>query len=178
MSLVRGSVNCDKREFDGEDARVSDTISTADLYDSRGDKLQSVSLQFQDIGGVAGFTGRIRTVRCFQDNALVKAVLSEPGEGQVLVVDGGGSLETALMGDLIAALAVDNGWAGVIIHGAIRDRVAISTLPLGVKALGSNPAKSAKTGAGERDVVLSIGGVTFQPGATVWCDADGILVER
>ncbi|WP_336652175.1 MULTISPECIES: ribonuclease E activity regulator RraA [unclassified Leucobacter] len=152
-------------------------ISTADLYDERGDELRSVSLQFQNIGGLSGFTGPVRTVRCFQDNARLKALLSSPGEGAVLVIDGGGSLETALVGDVIGSLAVDNGWAGLIVHGAIRDRVALGTLPLGVKALGSNPAKSTKTGEGETDVPVEIGGVVFQPGATVWCDEDGILVE-
>lgn len=154
-----------------------DTISTADLYDERGERLQSVSLQFQDCGGDTGFTGTVRTVKCFQDNALLKSVLGTPGDGAVLVIDGGGSLETALVGDIIAGLGADNGWAGLIVNGAIRDRVAIGTLPLGVKALGSNPAKSTKTGAGETDVPVTFGGVTFTPGATVWCDADGILVE-
>lgn len=154
------------------------TVSTADLYDELGDTLQSVSLQFQNIGGHTQFTGKIRTVRCFQDNALLKSVLSTPGEGAVLVVDGNGSLETALVGDIIAALGVEHGWAGVIVNGAIRDRVAIGELPLGLKALGSNPAKSTKTGAGEMDVPVTIAGVTFKPGNTVWCDEDGILTER
>lgn len=152
-------------------------ISTADLYDERGEGLRSVSLQFQNLGGMSGFTGPIRTVRCFQDNALVKSLLSSPGEGAVLVIDGGGSLETALVGDVIAGLAVDNGWAGIIVNGAVRDRVALGTLPFGVKALGSNPAKSGKTGSGEADVPVEIGGVVFRPGATVWADDDGILVE-
>ena len=155
-----------------------DTIATADLYDERGPELQSVALQFQDCGGDTSFAGPVRTVRCFQDNALLKSVLSTPGEGAVLVIDGGGSLETALVGDIIAGLGTDNGWAGLIVHGAIRDRAAIGTLPLGVKALGSNPAKSTKTGSGEVDVAVSFGGVTFTPGLMVWCDADGILTER
>ena len=152
-------------------------ISTADLFDERGDQLRSVSLQFLNLGGMSGFSGPIRTVRCFQDNALLKSLLSSPGEGAVLVIDGGGSLETALVGDIIAALAVDNGWAGLLVNGAVRDRIALGTLPIGVKALGSNPAKSTKTGAGEVDVTVEIGGVQFVPGATVWCDDDGILVE-
>ncbi|GAB2562519.1 ribonuclease E activity regulator RraA [Leucobacter ruminantium] len=152
-------------------------LSTADLYDEHGEQLRSVSLQFQNLGGMSGFSGPVRTVRCFQDNALVRQQLQTPGDGAVLVIDGGGSLETALVGDIIASLAVDNGWAGLIVHGAIRDRVAIGTLPLGVKALGSNPAKSSKTGAGEVDVPVEIAGVVFRPGATVWCDDDGILVE-
>ncbi|MGI8392963.1 ribonuclease E activity regulator RraA [Leucobacter sp. Z1108] len=157
---------------------MSDTISTADLYDERGEQLQSVSLQFRDFGGVTGFAGPIRTVSCHQDNALLKSVLATPGEGAVLVVDGGGSLATALVGDLIAALAVDHGWSGVIVNGAIRDSAAIGTLPLGVKALGTNPAKSTKTGSGASDIVVTFGGASFRPGAWVWCDGDGILVER
>lgn len=153
-------------------------VSTADLYDERGSELQSVSLQFQNIGGTAGFAGRVRTVRCFQDNALLKQILSTPSRGEVLVIDGAGSLQTALVGDIIAGLGVENGWAGLVVHGAIRDRVALGDLPIGVKALGSNPAKSTKTGEGEADVVVEFGGAVFRPGATVWCDEDGILVER
>lgn len=154
------------------------TIATADLYDERGDALDSLALQLHDIGGRAAFDGPIRTIRCHRDNALVKATLATPGDGAVLVIDGGGSLESALVGDLIAASAVENGWAGLIVHGAIRDRVAIGTLDLGVKALGSNPRKSAKAGIGELDVPVEIAGVVFRPGAHVWADADGILVER
>lgn len=154
------------------------TIATADLYDERGEELDSLALQFQNIGGNIAFDGPVRTIRCHRDNALVKATLATPGDGAVLVVDGGGSLESALVGDLIAASAVENGWAGVIVHGAIRDREAIGELPLGVKALGSNPRKSAKDGVGEVDVPVEIAGVVFRPGAHVWADADGVLVER
>ena len=96
----------------------------------------------------------------------------------MLVIDGGGSLQSALVGDLIAASAVEHGWAGIIVHGAIRDREAISVLPIGVKALGSNPRKSAKDGVGEVDVPVEIAGVVFTPGRHVWADADGVLVER
>ncbi len=154
------------------------TIATADLYDERGDELDSLALQLHDIGGHVAFDGPVRTIRCHRDNALVKELLATPGEGAVLVIDGGGSLESALVGDLIAASAVENGWAGIIVHGAIRDRVAIGELPLGVKALGSNPRKSAKAGVGEVDVPVEIAAVVFRPGAHVWADADGILVER
>jgi regulator of ribonuclease activity A len=154
------------------------STATADLYDERGDDLQSLALQLLDLGGHVAFEGPIRTVRCHRDNALVKSVLATPGAGAVLVVDGGGSLESALVGDLIAASAVSNGWAGVIVNGAIRDRVALAGLPLGVKALGSNPRKSAKEGAGEVDVDVLIAGVRFSPGSHVWADADGVLVER
>lgn len=154
------------------------TIATADLYDDRGDELDSLSLPMIDLGGHVAFDGAVRTVRCHRDNALVKQVLATPGAGAVLVVDGGGSLESALVGDLIAASAVENGWAGVIVNGAIRDRVAMAALPLGVKALGSNPRKSAKDGVGEVDVPVTIAGVVFTPGRHVWADADGVLVER
>ena len=154
------------------------TIATADLYDERGDALDSLALQLHDFGGRVAFDGPIRTVRCHRDNALVKALLATPGEGAVLVVDGRGSLESALVGDLIAASAVENGWAGIIVHGAIRDREAIAALPLGVKALGSNPRKSAKEGIGEVDVPVEIAGVVIAPGRHVWADADGVLVER
>ncbi len=153
-------------------------LLTADLYDQRGEDLQSVSIQFQNLGGEARFSGPIRTVTCFEDNALLKSVLSTPAAGEVLVIDGGGSLNTALMGDMIAELAVQNGWAGVVINGAIRDRVAIGTMPLGVKALGSNPRKSSKAGVGVTDAVVMFAGVTFTPGRTIYCDEDGILVER
>jgi regulator of ribonuclease activity A len=152
--------------------------ATADLYDLHGDALQSLPLQLRSFGGAAQFEGPIRTVRCFQDNALVKQVLQTPGDGAVLVVDGAGSLETALMGDMIAQSAVDAGWAGVIIHGCVRDSVALGRMPLGVKALGTNPRKSAKEGTGELHVPVRFGGVVFRPGARAYADEDGVLVER
>ncbi|MCS3843622.1 ribonuclease E activity regulator RraA [Microbacterium sp. AK031] len=154
------------------------TKATADLYDEFGEELQSLPLQLRSFGGRAAFDGPIRTIRCVEDNALVKTMLATAGNGAVLVVDGGGSLQTALMGDMIAASAVANGWAGVVIHGAIRDSVTIDDLDLGVKALGTNPRKSAKLGAGEVDVDVSFGGVLFRVGAHLYSDEDGILVER
>ncbi|MER7369789.1 ribonuclease E activity regulator RraA [Nonomuraea wenchangensis] len=154
------------------------TISTADLYDEHGDQLDSCHLQLRQYGGRRAFSGRIATVRCHEDNALLKSVLSEPGEGRVLVVDGGGSLRAALMGDVIAGIAVASGWAGVVIHGAVRDVAALRDLDLGIKALGSNPRKSAKTGAGERDVPVTFGDAVFHPGAELFSDEDGILVTR
>ena len=154
------------------------TIATADVYDERGEELDSLGLQLQDFGGHAAFDGPIRTVRCHRDNALVKSLLATPGEGAVLVIDGGGSLDSALVGDLIAGSAVENGWTGLIVHGAIRDRATIAGLALGVKALGTNPRKSAKDGVGEVDVPVTIAGVVFTPGRHVWADLDGVLVER
>lgn len=148
---------------------------TADLVDEHGDGIGSCDTQFVQYGGRAAFRGVAVTVSCFEDNALLKSVLGEPGEGRVLVVDGGGSVHRALMGDVIAGLAVANGWAGVV-NGAVRDVAALRELPIGVKALGSNPRKSTKTGAGERDVVLRLGGCEFRPGDVVVSDEDGIVV--
>jgi regulator of ribonuclease activity A len=155
-----------------------ETPATADLWDERGDELMSLSVPLADFGGVARFSGPARTVRCFEDNALLKSLVSTPGDGAVLVVDGGGSVQTALMGDMIAMIALENGWSGIIIHGAVRDRTALAGLPLGIKALASNPRKSGKTGAGEADVVLTIGDTVIAPGKHVFADEDGVLIER
>jgi regulator of ribonuclease activity A len=154
------------------------TIVTADLYDERGDQLDSCDLQLRQYGGRRSFSGAVVTVRCHEDNVVLKSVLDEPGEGRVLVVDGGGSLHAALMGDMIAGTAVANGWSGVVINGAVRDVTALRELDLGVKALGSNPRKSGKEGTGERDVPVTFGGVTFHPGAELFSDDDGILLTR
>src|SRR5690349_12008286 len=132
--------------------------NTADLYDEYGESLGSCDTQLRQYGGIAKFGGPAVTVSCFEDNALLKSVLGEAGGGRVLVVDGGGSVHCALLGDVIGGLAVANGWAGVIINGAVRDVAALRELPIGIKALGANPRKSTKTGAGERDTVLEFGG--------------------
>lgn len=150
---------------------------TTDLYDDHEEICETCSIQFRDFGGRNRFFGRIRTVRCFHDNVLFRQLLSEPGEGGVIIVDGGGSTAIALMGDMLAARARDNGWAGVIINGAIRDSADIAGIDIGVKALGVNPAKSAKQGEGETDVELEFGGVFFRPGDWVYCDEDGILIS-
>ena len=149
---------------------------TADLVDEYGEALESCDTQLRQYGGRAMFQGEITTIRCHQDNGMVKAVLAEPGQGKVLVVDGGGSVHSALIGDLIGASAVENGWEGVVINGVVRDTAQLAELDLGVKALGSNPRKSSKTGAGERDVPVSFGEATFTPGARLVSDADGVVV--
>ena len=153
-------------------------FSTADLVDEHGEALQSCDLQLRQFGGRRRFHGPIRTVACFEDNALVRQVLSEPGDGAVLVVDGGGSLHTALVGDLIAGLAQANGWAGVVVHGAVRDTEALGGLDIGIKALGSNPRRSAKAATGQIDVPVRFGGVTFRPGEHLYSDEDGVVVLR
>jgi regulator of ribonuclease activity A len=149
---------------------------TADLVDDIGPDVRSCDVQFRQFGARAQFAGPISTVRCVEDNALVKSVLSAPGDGGVLVIDGGGSLHTALVGDLIAELARSNDWAGLIVHGAVRDAPALRDIDLGIKALGTNPRKSGKTGTGERDVTVSFGGVEFVPGDIAYSDDDGIVV--
>jgi regulator of ribonuclease activity A len=149
---------------------------TADLVDDIGPDVRSCDVQFRQFGGRTQFAGPISTVRCLQDNALLKSVLSTPGDGGVLVIDGEGSLHTALVGDVIAELAHSNGWAGLVVHGAVRDAAALRDLDLGIKALGTNPRKSSKAGVGERDVTVSFGGVTFVPGDIAYSDDDGIVV--
>jgi regulator of ribonuclease activity A len=151
-------------------------FTTADLVDEHADAVQSCDLQLRQMGGRRRFTGTIRTIRCERDNGLVKQTLAEPGEGCVLVIDGNGSLSSALVGDMIAGSAVRNGWAGLVVNGVVRDSEALAELDLGIKALGTNPRKSSKAGVGEVDVEVSFGGVTFSPGHTLWSDDDGILV--
>jgi regulator of ribonuclease activity A len=152
------------------------SFTTADLYDEHGDALGSCDLQLRQFGGQRAFHGLAVTVQCYEDNALLKSVVSTPGEGRVLVVDGGGSVHSALMGDVIAKLAADNQWAGVVISGAVRDVSVLATIPIGIKALGSNPRKGTRTGAGQRDVPVTFGGATFNAGDHVWCDDDGVVV--
>lgn len=149
---------------------------TADLVDEIGPDVRSCDTQFRQFGGRASFAGPITTVKCFEDNALLKSVLSERGNGGMLVIDGDGSLHSALVGDVIAGLGVDNDWVGLIINGAVRDAATLRTLEIGVKALGTNPRKSSKTGDGQRDVAVQFGGVVFTPGDIAYSDDDGIVV--
>ena len=150
---------------------------TSDLVDEHGDRIRTCSVQFRQYGRVLRFCGPIRTIKTFRDNALIKATLSEPGSGAVLVVDGAASLESALVGDVIAGLALRNGWAGLVIWGAIRDSVALAQLDLGIKALGSNPRKSAKHSVGQVDIPVEFGGTTFRRGDWLYSDEDGIVVS-
>lgn len=126
-------------------------------------------------GGRRAFAGQISTVRAMEDNSRVREAVHEPGRGRVLLVDGGDSLRRAMLGDLLAAKAVENGWAGVIVLGAIRDSEAIGQLDLGVKALGTCPRKTERRGLGERDVVLTLGEVEVHPGQWLYADLDGVI---
>jgi regulator of ribonuclease activity A len=149
---------------------------TADLFDAARDRCQSCELQFRQVGARRAFAGRIRTIRCRADNALVRRALETASDGEVLVVDGGGYFGTALLGDQLAALGIKNGWAGVVIHGVVRDSVMLAQMDFGVKALGTNPRTGGKAGTGEVDVVVEFGGVKFTPGHWLYSDDDGILV--
>jgi regulator of ribonuclease activity A len=153
------------------------TFTTADLYDQHEDQVQVALPLFRDYGGRKTFSGQVVTVRVYEDNSLVRAALSEPGQGKVLVIDGGASLRCALVGDLLAQLGKDNGWEGIIVSGCIRDSSVITGIDIGVKALATNPRKSVKKGIGNRDVPVTFAEVTFNPGNYVYADADGILVS-
>jgi regulator of ribonuclease activity A len=152
--------------------------ATADLVDAyRGSgRIVSCAVQFAQFGKRTRFAGPIRTITTLEDNALVKALTGEPGNGSVLVVDGGGSLRTALVGDKIAGAAAANGWAGLVLFGAVRDTAVLREIDIGIKALGTNPWTSAKAGTGSIDIPVTIGGTTFSPGAWLYSDEDGILV--
>lgn len=157
---------------------MSQSKATADLYDQYGDVLQVAIPMFNDYGGRKQFSGAISTVKCHEDNSLVRAALEEAGEGQVLVVDGGGSLRCALLGDMLAEVGIKNGWSGIIVFGCIRDSAAIRQMDIGVKGLSTNPKKSVKKDIGEREVLVSFAGVNFIPGHYLYADEDGFVVSE
>jgi regulator of ribonuclease activity A len=152
------------------------TISTADLSDALEDSARIAAPGFHPFGKRPGFSGVISTVKCFEDNSLVRAALQEPAEGRVLVVDGGGSMNCALLGDMLASMAADNGLPGIIVNGCIRDSAVIANIDIGVRALGTHPRKSVKMGRGQRDIAVHFAGIDFTPGEYVYVDEDGILV--
>ena len=149
--------------------------ATTDLSDAH-PEAQVCDPVFQAFGGRPAFSGPIATLKVFEDNALVREAVEQPGEGRVLVVDGGGSLRCALFGGNLAVLAAQHGWAGLVVNGAVRDTEALGGLDIGIKALGSNPRKSAKLAAGQVDVPVRFGGVTFRPGEHLYSDEDGVVV--
>jgi regulator of ribonuclease activity A len=148
---------------------------TTDLCDAC-DEAQACALLFQSYGMRRAFTGPISTLRCHEDIGLMRDTVSQPGHGQVLVIDGGGSIARALFGDVMAELAVRNGWAGLVIHGVVRDADELNLMDIGVKALGTVPKRGDRSGAGERHVTLHFGDVTFTPGQHLVADPDGVIV--
>ena len=154
---------------------MTDAPKTTDLCDARED-VQACALLFQSYGLRRFFTGPMRTLRCLEDIGLMRDTVSQPGHGQVLVIDGGGSIARALFGDVMAELASRNGWAGLVIHGVVRDANELNAIDIGVKALGTVPKRGSRTSVGERDVPVHFGGVTFTPGDHLVADADGVVV--
>lgn len=153
-------------------------FATTDLCDAHSD-LQVCAPIFHDYGGAGAFHGPIATLKVFEDNALVRSTLERPGEGRVLVVDGGGSLRCALVGGQLGALGVNHGWAGILVYGCVRDRAELAALPIGVKALAAHPRRSEKElHSGHADRVVEFAGVRFAPGAWLYADADGIVVAE
>ena len=151
--------------------------STPDLCDLYPALVRIAEPVFRNYGGRRSFGGEVVTIKCFEDNSFVKETAGKPGKGKVMVVDGGGSLRKALLGDLIAGAAHENGWEGLIIYGAVRDVDAISSLDLGVMALASIPLKTERKGLGESGVPVTFAGVTFSPGEYVYADSTGIIVS-
>jgi len=154
------------------------SFSTPDLCDDFPELVRVVEPMFINFGRTATYGGEIVTVKCFEDNSLVKENASKPGYGKVMVVDGGGSLRRALLGDLIAKDAVKNGWEGFIIYGCIRDVDIINRLDVGVHALDTVPLKTEKKGIGELNIAVTFGGVTFRPGEYVYADNNGVIVSK
>ena len=152
------------------------SFSVCDLCDAHEEQLQVADPVFNNYGGNPAFSGRIETVKCHDDNSRVKELVATPGKGRVLVVDGGGSLKRSLLGDQLAATAIQNLWAGFVIFGAIRDIEVIATLDIGVKALNVIPVKTEKRGLGEQGVAVEFAGVTFEPGAWAYADLNGLIV--
>jgi regulator of ribonuclease activity A len=158
-------------------------FATCDLCDAHEAKLVDGSLAilppvFKAFGQRTRFAGPARTLKVFEDNVLVRAALETPGEGSVLVVDGGGSLRCALVGGNLGVLAQNNGWAGIIVNGCVRDSEELNQCGVGIRALATHPRRSVRKGLGEKDLVVDIAGVTVRPGDWVYADADGILIAQ
>lgn len=148
-----------------------------ELCDRFPDKVRVVEPMFANFGGRERFGGEIVTIKAYEDNSLVREQVAQSGKGKVLVVDGGASMRKAMLGDMLAEKAVENGWEGIIIYGCIRDVNAIGELEIGVQALGAHPMKTEKRGLGDLNVAVTFGGVTFIPGEYVYADNNGVLVS-
>jgi regulator of ribonuclease activity A len=150
--------------------------SICDLSDDHRDEVRTAAPIFRDYGGLRVFNGPITTLRCHEDNALLKSTLQTPGEGRVMVVDGGGSLQRALVGDMLGALMLQHSWAGIVVNGAVRDVENLRNMPVAVRALNVCPTQPLKLGTGERDVPVTFAGVTFVPGERLYADENGLIV--
>jgi regulator of ribonuclease activity A len=153
-------------------------FKTADLCDQYAEEIEVCAPMFRAYGGRIRFAGPAATIKCFEDNSRVREAVGEPGDGRVLVIDAGGSMRRAVLGDMLAQKAVDSGWKGVLVYGCIRDAAAIERMPIGVRAMGTCPLKTDKRGEGQRDLPVRFAGVTIQPGDWVYADEDGVIVSR
>ncbi|OEF22614.1 putative 4-hydroxy-4-methyl-2-oxoglutarate aldolase [Vibrio rumoiensis] len=149
-----------------------------ELCDHFEGKVAFLAVPFSNYGQKVSFYGEVVTLRCYHDNSLVRETLNQNGAGKVLLIDGNGSIEKALLGDQLAILAEQNGWQGVIVYGAVRDAYTLSTVNLGIKALATNPFKTEKRGVGEAQVSLNIGGISIHPGDFIYSDWNGVLVSN
>ncbi|WP_091430310.1 ribonuclease E activity regulator RraA [Flavobacterium degerlachei] len=154
------------------------SFTTADLWDEHETLLSCVAPIFNHFGNKKVFSGIIRTIKLFEDNSFVRQQLEADGQGKVLVIDGGGSLRCALIGDQLAALAIQNNWEGIIVNGCVRDSQIINSMNIGIKALNTCPAKSVKRNIGEIDIPVKFGGITFTSEDYIYADVDGILVSK
>jgi len=152
------------------------TYSVPDICDDFIDEIVVLEPLFSDYGGKDKFSGEIVTIKCFEDNSLVRDAVRSAGRGRVIVVDGGASLRHALLGDLLAAKAAENGWQGLLINGCVRDVEILETIDLGVKALDSHPVKTEKRGEGQLDVPVALAGARIRPGQYLYADANGIVI--
>ena len=153
-------------------------FTTADLCDGYPELVQVAHPEFREYGGLAKFSGPIETLSVFEDNALVRQILETDGRGRVLVIDGGGSRRCALVGGRLGVVAYENGWAGLVINGGVRDTAELSQIPIGIRALNSVPLRSGKAGAGQLGRSLTFAGVAFVPGSFLYADGDGIVVAE
>jgi regulator of ribonuclease activity A len=155
---------------------MSKSFSVPDICDDFIEEISVLEPLFSDFGGKSKFSGEIVTIKCFEDNSLVRDAVKSEGRGRVLVVDGGGSMRHALLGDLLAAAAAENGWQGLLINGCVRDVEILETIDLGVKALKSYPVKTEKRGEGQLDVNVTFAGVRILPGNFLYSDLNGVVI--
>ena len=152
--------------------------TTCDISDKLHPEVQYLEPVYKIYGAKTSFSGRIVTVKCYEDNSLVEQALNGNGKESVLVIDAGGSMNCAMLGDKRAADAINNEWEGIIVHGLIRDSVAINGMEIGIRALGVYPLKSIKNGVGDSNLIVNFSGVTFTPGEYLYADEDGVIVVK
>ena len=153
-------------------------IDTSELCDLYAEQVDVVEPIFSSFGGVSHFYGKVTTVKCFESNGLVAEVLEENGEGRVLVIDGGGAVRRGLIDAELAQLAVDNGWEGIIVYGAVRQIQQLENLNIGIHALAPIPVSADESSAGESDIPVNFGGVTFFPEDYIYTDLTGIILSQ